>query len=108
MASFRTKVEEVLEKDVAKSALLKVYFFSEITSIADSLQDMLTQIELLTSESDAAKRELSMARDTARTYYEKMLQSQAGTSKGSEPAVVNLSCQQTVPFGPGLTGILGR
>lgn len=108
MTSFRTKVEEVLQKDVAKSALLEVHFFSGIPSIADSLQDMLTQIELLTSESDAAKRELSMARDTARTYYEKMLQSQAGAPRTSELVVVNLYRQQIILFRIWLTGILGR
>jgi hypothetical protein len=50
---------------------------------------MLTQIESLTSQNDAAKRELSMAQDTARTYYEKMVQAQAEANKNSEAAVVN-------------------
>lgn len=100
MELFKTRLEEVVRGDVAKSALLEVHFFSESLASLTIRQDMLTHIELLTSQNDAAKRELSMAQDTARTYYEKMLQAQAEASKHSEAVVVNLILKASSPLNP--------
>ncbi|KIX06199.1 uncharacterized protein Z518_04173 [Rhinocladiella mackenziei CBS 650.93] len=66
MASFRTRVEEVLRGDAMKNALL---------------EELLTTIEKLTKERDAAKNELDMAQDTARTYYQRMMQAEAEKSR---------------------------
>jgi hypothetical protein len=42
---------------------------------------MLGNVEQLMQQRDAAKNELEMARDTARTYYQKMVQAEAETSR---------------------------
>lgn len=42
---------------------------------------MVANIEQLTQQRDAARNELDMARDTARTYYQKMVQAEAEKSQ---------------------------
>ncbi|KEF57979.1 uncharacterized protein A1O9_05902 [Exophiala aquamarina CBS 119918] len=89
MASFKTRVEQLLREDAARSALL---------------EEMLAELESLTSQHDAVKRELAMSQDTARTYYEKMVQAQTEASKRSDPAlegdrfVLVLVDADSVPF----------
>lgn len=61
---------------------------------------MLAELESLTSQNDATKRELAMSQDTARTYYEKMVKAQAEAAKSSDPAVVNLTINRPLPLGP--------
>ncbi|KAK6382184.1 hypothetical protein LTS17_004071 [Exophiala oligosperma] len=65
MASFRARVEEVYRNDDSKKTLL---------------EDMLAELEERTRERDAAKGELDMAKDTARTYYQRMVQAEADKS----------------------------
>ncbi|OAP57473.1 hypothetical protein AYL99_08211 [Fonsecaea erecta] len=62
MASLKARVEDAIRGDAAKTALL---------------EEMLADIEQLTQQRDAAKNELEMARDTARTYYQKMVQAES-------------------------------
>jgi outer membrane murein-binding lipoprotein Lpp len=44
-------------------------------------QELAASVEQLTQQRDAAKSELDMARDTARTYYQKMLQAESDASR---------------------------
>ncbi len=43
-------------------------------------QELLVNVEQLTQQRDVAKNELDMTRDTAKTYYQKMMQAEAETS----------------------------
>ena len=49
---------------------------------------MLAHIDLLNTQHDTVKRELSIAQDTARTYYERMLQAQSDATRVTEPNMV--------------------
>ncbi len=42
---------------------------------------MLARVDQLTQQHDAAKNELDMARDTARTYYQRMVQAESEMSQ---------------------------
>jgi len=42
---------------------------------------LLASVEHLTQQRDAAKNELDMARDTARTYYQRMVQAESEKSQ---------------------------
>ncbi|OAL40066.1 hypothetical protein AYO20_00484 [Fonsecaea nubica] len=76
MASLRARVEEVVRGDAVKNALL----------------EMLADIEQLTQQRDAARNELDMARDTARTYYQKMVQAE------SEKSLIKTSMEECDRF----------
>ncbi|EHY54563.1 hypothetical protein HRR83_004316 [Exophiala dermatitidis] len=65
MASFKTRVDEVKRSDVAKNTLL---------------DELLAHVDQLTKERDAAKGELDMAQDTARTYYQRMVKAESEKS----------------------------
>lgn len=53
---------------------------------------MLASVEQLTQQRDAAKTELEMARDTARTYYHKMVQAESANSRMKTSMVANSGC----------------
>jgi len=65
MASFRTRVEDVYRGDEMKKVLF---------------EEMLAELEERTRERDAARSELDMAKDTARNYYQRMVQAEADKS----------------------------
>ena len=44
-------------------------------------QELLANVEQLAQQRDAAKNELDMARDTAKTYYQKMVQAETENSR---------------------------
>jgi hypothetical protein len=44
-------------------------------------QELLANVDQLTQQRDAAKNELEMARDTAKTYYQKMVQAETDSSR---------------------------
>ncbi|KIY01382.1 uncharacterized protein Z520_02934 [Fonsecaea multimorphosa CBS 102226] len=77
MASLKARVEEIVRGDAAKNALL---------------EEMLADIEQLTQQRDAARNELDMARDTARTYYQKMVQAE------SEKSLIKTSMEECDRF----------
>lgn len=52
---------------------------------------MLAELEERTRERDAAKGELDMAKDTARTYYQRMVQAEADKSHVQTSTVTCLS-----------------
>ena len=81
MASLRTRVEEVARGDNAKNALLEARCSCRWSTVTDMLQEMLASVEQLTQQCDAAKNELEMARDTARTYYQRLLQAESDNSR---------------------------
>lgn len=56
------------------------------------LQEMLTSVEQVTQQRDAAQNELEMARDTARTYYHKMLQAESANSRMKTSMVAMIAC----------------
>ncbi|EXJ92477.1 hypothetical protein A1O3_01028 [Capronia epimyces CBS 606.96] len=65
MASLKTRVEELKRGDAVKNALL---------------DELVAQVERLAQERDAAQGELGMAQDTARTYYQRMVQAESEKS----------------------------
>ncbi|EXJ85597.1 hypothetical protein A1O1_05963 [Capronia coronata CBS 617.96] len=65
MASLKARVEEVKRGDAAKNGLL---------------DELVAQVDQLVKERDAAKGELGMAQDTARTYYQRMVQAESEKS----------------------------
>ena len=52
---------------------------------------MLAELEERTKERDAAKGELDMAKDTARTYYQRMVQAEADKAHLQTSTVTCLS-----------------
>lgn len=48
---------------------------------ANSSQELVATVEQLTLQRDAAKNELDMAQDTARTYYQRMVQAESEKSQ---------------------------
>ena len=55
--------------------------FTTSLAAAEFQQEMLANFEHLTQQRDAAKNELEMARDTAKTYYQKMVQAESESSR---------------------------